>query len=68
VNNHYQIFIRQTIQLAETIVIKSAATVDALNKYVIDYFGDAFVDKLNPASWKYYLNLAGEYHPTDEAM
>lgn len=66
--NLYQIYINKVLQLAQTIVIKSSSTADALNRYLTDYFGTGAVDKLNPASWKYYLNLAGEYHPTDEPM
>lgn len=67
-SNYYEIYIQKVLQLAETIVIKSDITAETLNKYVTDYHGAGMVDKLDPRSWKYYLNLSGEYHPIDEAM
>ena len=67
-NNYYSIYVDSVLQLAETIVIKSQATVDAFNQRVTDYYGLDAVDTLDPKSWKYYLNVSGEYHPTDEPM
>lgn len=67
-SNYYQIYIADVLKLAETIVIKSVATVEALNRYVTDYNGVDSVDVLDPTTWKYYMNLAGEYHFTDTRM
>jgi hypothetical protein len=67
-NNYYQIYYDQVIKLAETIVIKSEATANGLNNYVASYFGAQAVDTATQHSWKYYLNISGEYHPTDEVM
>jgi hypothetical protein len=67
-SNRYQIYLSKVLQLAETIVIKSVDTADALNQYVKDYYGDAAVDPYDPTSWKYYQNIAGEYHFSDEPM
>lgn len=55
-------------QLAETIVIKSGVSADVLNQYLIDRYGSSTVDLSNPKSWKYYLNISGEYHPVDTQM
>lgn len=67
-DNSYQIFLESCLALAETIVIKSTAAAEALNQYLVDNYGSAAVDTLYPSTWKYYLNLAGEYHPTDTVM
>jgi hypothetical protein len=70
-NNYYQLFINQVLQLAQTIVIKSTESAEALNTYVDEQAaitGSASTDSLDPTTWKYYLNLAGEYHHLDEIM
>lgn len=64
-SNNYQIYINQTLQLAETIVIKSSYTAQALNEWVAG-FGTAV--NPDPTTWKYYRNLAGEYHTIDRVM
>jgi hypothetical protein len=70
-SNNYQIYINQTLQLVETIVIKSSSTARTLNEWVAGamasggYFASIDPD---PTTWKYYLNLAGEYHSIDEVM
>lgn len=56
------------MQLAETIVIKSSDSVLSINKFVTDYHGISSVDTLYPKTWKYYLNISGEYHFTDIEM
>ena len=67
-SNYYQLYINSVIKLASTLVIKSAETADGLNSYVLDYYGSGALDTLNPHSWKYYMNISGEYHPTDAEM
>jgi len=65
--NFYDLYIQSVVQLAETIVIKSADTADGLNQYVIEQKGGS-VNTLDPTTWKYYLNITGEYHSTDTMM
>lgn len=70
-NNYYRIYIDQVLQLAQTIVIKSTASAEALNAYVDEQsaiMGSAPTNSFDPTTWKYYLNLAGEYHPLDQQM
>jgi hypothetical protein len=64
-SNNYQIYINQTLQLAETIVIKSSYTAQALNAWVE---ATGHTTDPDPTTWKYYLNLAGEYHSIDQVM
>lgn len=67
-NNYYELYIDACYQLAATMVIKSVDTANAMNQYVTDYFGSSMFDGLDPTTWKYYLNISGQYHPTDVDM
>lgn len=67
-SNNYQIYINKTLQLAETIVIKSSYAAQALNEWVAGSSGYLTPVSPDPTTWKYYLNLAGEYHSIDKLM
>jgi hypothetical protein len=60
--------LEQVFQLAETIVIKSEDSAIFINNRVAYLYGDTAVNPVDKASWKYYLNLAGIYHPLDEKI
>lgn len=64
---YYDIYIDQVKTLAKTMVIKSVASALAVNSAV--QMEDGYpVNEVDPTTWKYYLNLAGEYHPVDTVM
>lgn len=66
-SNQYQIYINNVLALARYIVVKSSATADAINAYITNaQLGE--VDPSDQTTWRYYMNLAGEYHPLDEPM
>lgn len=65
-NAYYRLYIKSIIKLTATLVIKSAYTAKSMNDKLMA-LGQA-VDIDNPRSWKYYLNLAGQYHPTQTVM
>ncbi len=67
-SNYYKIYLNKVFQLAQTIVIKSSVAAETINQYVTDYHGMAAVVRHDPTTWKYYLNLSGNYHFTDEMM
>lgn len=67
-NNYYQIYIDSIIQLASSIVIKSDDTAITLNKQLTDKYGDQAVDPNNSRTWRYYLNVSGQYHSEDTVM
>jgi hypothetical protein len=67
INNYYSLYLDAVIQLAQTIVIKSTDSAEGLNRFVNDYYPEVGVST-DPSTWKYYMNLAGEYHPTDTVM
>ena len=49
-------------------MIKSSTSANALNDFIIQKYGQSAVDLNDPASWKYYRNISGEYHPLDTLM
>lgn len=59
----HQIYQNKAIVLARTMVVKFHSIAEAINKSLIDQGYD--VDPDNPASWKYYMNMFGEYHQAD---
>lgn len=67
-NKYYKLYIEDTLQLAETIVIKSDAEAASINEWITLNHGTSAVDPNDKTSWKYYLNVCGEYHSTDEVI
>lgn len=65
-NIEYKAYILQTIAFARTIVIKCEEIAFADNRTLETFYGiNPGVDK---TKWRYYLNLNGEYHETDDPM
>ena len=63
--DYKNLYYRNTLKLTKTIILKSSRIATLVNqKLQLDYGTDS-VDQVDPHSWKYYLNLSGEYHPTD---
>lgn len=65
-NAYYRLYIKGVLKLAATLVIKSSYTASSMNDYLktLGYT----VDPDDPYSWKYYRNLAGEYHESNTMM
>jgi hypothetical protein len=68
VTDYKQQYYDDTLKLAMTLVIKSSVSAELLNTYVKLVYGASMVDITQPATWKYYMNISGEYHPTDTLM
>lgn len=66
--NFLKLYMDANITLAKTLVIKSHTNIDTINDFIKLKYGTSAVDSYDPRSWKYYLNIAGEYHPTDVPM
>jgi hypothetical protein len=64
-NTLYGLYVSDVIKLAKTLVVKSVATADAINKDLMERnvaVGD------DPTTWRYYKNISGSYHSTDTMM
>ena len=48
-------------------VVKSQYTAERTNERLLQFL-EYETDPERPETWKYYMNLAGEYHPTDTVM
>lgn len=62
----YDIYRRNVLDFTRTLVVKSSASADAINRELTAL--GLTINENDPESWKYYLHLAGEYHSTDRAM
>lgn len=65
-NTRYAIYRQSVIDFTKTIVVKSLLTANSVNEYVIEQNSEVLTNY--PESWKYYKNIAGEYHITDTMM
>lgn len=63
--NYYKLYIDSVLELANTIVIKSEYSASTINDWLKFNYGQDAVDPYDKTTWKYYLNLAGRYHPRD---
>lgn len=68
INNQYQLYIDNVLNLAETIVIKLSQAAEAMNSQVMIENGLNSVDASDQSSWKYYQNISGRYHFSDSAI
>lgn len=66
--NHHKLYLDNVFALAGTLVIKSEYSAECINNRLISLYGAAAVDMSQPQTWKYYLNICGEYHPTDPVI
>lgn len=66
--NFLKLYLDANKTLAKTLVVKSQASIDLINDYIKLIYGIGAVDLYDPTSWKYYLNISGEYHISDQQM
>lgn len=59
----HQIYQSKAIVLARTMVVKFHSIAEAINRSLIDE--GYYVDENDPTTWKYYMNMFGEYHQAD---
>lgn len=58
-------YINANKMLARSITIKSSHQADLINNYIISKHGSIKVNSEDYTTWRYYLNLNGEYHFTN---
>lgn len=64
-NAYYKLYRDDVIAMVRTLVIKCSGAAEAINRE-LRMLGNTISE--DPTTWKYYQNLAGEYHVTDETM
>lgn len=69
----YDVYISDVISLAQSMVIKSELQAQAINAYLTQLYNASgnliySVNDADPTTWKYYLNISGQYHPADTMM
>lgn len=67
-NGYVSKYLSDAFLFIRTLVYKVSGLADATNDELIRLYGESAVDPDRPATWKYYLNISGQYHPTDEVM
>lgn len=65
-NIHYKIYLKQTLLLVSSLVIKSNHAISQMN--TLTRLQGIEVDASLPRTWKYYMNLNGDHHQTDVPM
>lgn len=65
-NIEFKAYIKNTIAFARTIIIKCEAVAVHDNRLMEKHYG--IKPGTDKAQWRYYLNLNGQYHITDEMM
>lgn len=65
-NAMFELYANSVMDLTRTLVVKFTPTATAINRG-LEELGYA-VDPYDRTSWKYYLNLAGEYHESNREM
>ena len=65
--NYYKLYVNQVLDLSKTMVIKVEAVADSINERLKATYGNVF-DVDDKRTWKYYLNLSGQYHSTDKKI
>lgn len=65
-NQNFQLFVGNCINLVRSLVIKSEESANGQNMY-IEGTGK-HVDYSDPSTWRYYKHLRGEYHEIDKPI
>ena len=68
VNSFLTAYLDANKKLVKTLVIKSQISADSVNADIVLKYGESMVDGSTPQTWKYYMNIAGQYHFTDVPM
>jgi hypothetical protein len=66
-DNSFQVYRNGAMTLAQTLIVKSEYVAQRTNDRLLQFL-EHETDLERPETWKYYMNLAGEYHPTDTVM
>ena len=65
--NYYNLYVNQVLLLAKTMIIKVESVAESTNDKLRTMKG-VTIDLDDKRTWKYYLNLSGQYHNTDQKI
>lgn len=66
--NTVNLYYQENFNLAKTLNILSIDSANGINNLLTQQYGSDAVDINHPETWKYYLNITGNYHVTDTLM
>lgn len=64
---YFDVYRDDTIKLVRSVVVKFQPIATQMNFWLAKDLGH-LSDESKPETWKYYMNMAGEYHVTDQMM
>ena len=64
-SNLYKSHVAENISLVQSMVLKSDSVIASSQRYLAAL---GIPDSDDPRTWKYYLNLSGQYHNSDTKM
>lgn len=67
-NNEIEIYVKNNIKLINTITVKNSINAELMNNKIQMVYGSTSIDPNDLKTWKYYLNISGEYHFSDTKM
>lgn len=67
-NGYLATYLEDNFLLVRTMVVKLEEAASLFNESLVTRYGLEAVNTLYPKTWKYYMNIAGLYHPTDTMM
>lgn len=67
-DSYYEAYLKNTFRFASRINIKFGQISDRINDELVIAYGTDEVLPNDKTSWKYYMNMAGEYHPRNTMM
>lgn len=67
-NGYLGAYMESNLLLVRTMVVKLDEAASLFNEAIVTRYGLDAVNTLYPKTWKYYMNVAGQYHPTDTMM
>lgn len=64
---YFDIYRDDTIKLVRSVVVKFSPIATQMNMWIARDL-KVYANEDEPETWKYYMNMAGEYHETDQMM
>ena len=67
-DNAWALYLALNLEFVKNLVIKNPYVADYINRQIEEQYGTGSVDYHSPETWKYYLNLNGQYHFSDSPI